>query len=134
MFGGNVKVDVNKYELCVVDRFLTERNINVNAMKTKMTNVWRPAMDINMKELEPGIFLFRFYHKEDMNWVLKGGSWSFDNAMIVKVEVSNGEKLLNVPLWYVNMWMQSLSFHLILCQSLQGSIWEIFFRIPWIWR
>lgn len=91
LFGGDAEGEVYRYELCVVGRFMTERNINVNAMKTKMADVWRSAMGINIKELEPGVFLFQFYHKEDMQWVLKGG---------------NGEEPLNVPLWYVNMWMQ----------------------------
>ncbi|WOG82416.1 hypothetical protein DCAR_0101580 [Daucus carota subsp. sativus] len=75
-------------------------------MKSKMADVWRPAMGINIKELEPGLFLFQFYHKEDMNWVLKGGPWSIDNAMLVMAEVPTGEEPLSVPLWHVNMWMQ----------------------------
>ncbi|KAL8114670.1 hypothetical protein AgCh_021509 [Apium graveolens] len=106
VFGGNVEAEVNRYELCVVGRFMTERNININAMKTKMADVWRPTMGINIKELEPGVFLFQFYHKEDMQWVLKGGPWSFDNAMLVMAEIPIGDEPLDVPLWYVNMWMQ----------------------------
>ncbi|KAL8106936.1 hypothetical protein AgCh_023655 [Apium graveolens] len=67
VLGGDVDIAINKYELCVVGRFVTERNINVNAMKTKMADVWRPTMGINIKEIEPGIFLFQFYHKEDIS-------------------------------------------------------------------
>lgn len=63
-------------------------------------------MSINIKEIEQGIYLFQFYHKEDLLWVMKGGSWSFDNAMMVLAEVPKGEELLNVPLWYLNMWLQ----------------------------
>ncbi|XP_074336796.1 uncharacterized protein LOC141673970 [Apium graveolens] len=106
VFGDELQIEGNQYELCVVGRFLTVRNINVNAMKTKMADVWRPAMGVNIKELEPGIFLFQFYHKEDMKWVLKGGPWSFDNAMLVMSEIPDGEEPQNVPLWHVNMWMQ----------------------------
>lgn len=50
-------------------------------MKTKMEDVWKPVMGINIKELESGVYLFQFYHKEDMQWVLNGGPWSFDNAI-----------------------------------------------------
>lgn len=103
---GGEEIEVNRYELCIVGRFLTERRINVNAMKSKMADVWRPAMGINIKEIEQGIFLFQFYHKEDMAWVLKGGSWSFDNAMLVMEEVPKGEDPLSVQLWNVNMWIQ----------------------------
>lgn len=105
VFGDEVIEETNKYDLCLVGRFLTEKHININAMKAKMADVWRPAMGINIKELEPGIFLFQFYHKEDMNWVLKGGPWSFDNAMLVMAEIPNGEDPVNVPLWHVNMWV-----------------------------
>lgn len=60
-----------KYDLCVVGRFLTERSVNARAMKTKLADVWRPAMGINIREIDQGIFMFQFYHREDMNWVLK---------------------------------------------------------------
>lgn len=77
-FEGDVEEETNKYELCVVDRFLKEGNVNVRAMKTKMADLWKPALGISIKELEPWIFLYRFYQKKDMNWVLNGGLWSFD--------------------------------------------------------
>lgn len=105
-FEGNVEEEANKYDLCVVGRFLTERNVNVRAMKTKMADIWRPAMGINIKEIEQGVFLFQFYHKEDMNWVLRGGPWSFDGAMLVLAEVTKGEEPIEVPLWHLNIWIQ----------------------------
>lgn len=54
---------VNRYELCLVERFLTEKTINVRAMKSKIADVWKPAMGINIKELDQGIFIFQFFHK-----------------------------------------------------------------------
>lgn len=106
VFEGDVEEVTNKYELCLVGRFLTERNVNVRAMKSKMADVWKPAMGISIKELEQGIFLFQFYHKEDMNWVLNGGPWSFDGAMLVLSVIPQGEDPVNVPLWHLNMWIQ----------------------------
>lgn len=41
-----------------------------------------------------------------MHWVLRGGPWSFDGAMLVLAEVPKGEEPLEVPLWHLNMWMQ----------------------------
>lgn len=74
VFEGDVQEEINKYELCRMGRFLTEKNINGRAMKTKMTYVSKPAMGINIKEFETGIYMFQFYHKEDPQWVLNGGS------------------------------------------------------------
>lgn len=41
-----------------------------------------------------------------MNWVLRGGSWSFDNTMLVFEEVPKEEEPRNVPMWHVNIWIQ----------------------------
>lgn len=74
VFDGDVVEEVNRYELCLVGRFFTEKIITVRAMKTKVADVWKPTMGIRIKELEQGIFLFQFYHKRDMQWVINGGS------------------------------------------------------------
>lgn len=34
-FEGDVKEEVNRYELCLVGRFLTEKSINLQTMKSK---------------------------------------------------------------------------------------------------
>lgn len=106
VFEEGVEEESNKYELCLVGRFLTEKSINVRAMKSKLADIWRPAMGINIKEIESGVFLFQFYHREDVQWVVKGGPWSFDNAMLIIKEITTGEEPLKVPLWSLNFWIQ----------------------------
>lgn len=76
VFKEGVEEDNNRFELCLVGRFLTEKSINTHVMKSKMANVWLPAMGINIKDLKSGMFLFQFYHKDDMDWVVKGGGKS----------------------------------------------------------
>ncbi|KAL8100596.1 hypothetical protein AgCh_032744 [Apium graveolens] len=73
----------NRFELCLVGKFLIKKNLNVRAMKSKMADIWKPTMGINIKVLTPGLFLFQFYHKDDMNWMMNNGPWSFDNALLV---------------------------------------------------
>lgn len=65
-FDESVEEEVNKYDFCLVGRYLTEKNINIRAMASKMADVWRPSMGVNIKEIDPGIFLFQFYHREDL--------------------------------------------------------------------
>lgn len=36
---GNIEEKINKYELCLIGRFVTEKNINTRAMKTKMADI-----------------------------------------------------------------------------------------------
>lgn len=103
---GDVDESVNRYELCLVGRLMTEKNVNVRAMKSKIADVWRPAMGLNIKDMENGLFLFQFYRKEDMQWVLKGGPWSFDNAMLALEKVEAGENPANIKPWFINIWIQ----------------------------
>lgn len=63
-------------------------------------------MGISVKELDQGVFLFQFFHKEDLNWVLKGGPWMFDNAMLILEMVDAGEDPLKIPLWHLKIWIQ----------------------------
>ncbi|WOH12015.1 hypothetical protein DCAR_0831512 [Daucus carota subsp. sativus] len=105
-----VEEDANKFELCLVGRFLTEKNINVRAMRSKMADVWKPAMGVNIKVLKDGIFLFQFYHIDDMQWVLKGGPWSFDNALLVINTIKADENPVTVLLNEVDRLLDSNSW------------------------
>lgn len=96
----------NRFELCVVGRFLTDKNINSRVMKSKMADIWRPARGINIKDLKPGVFLFQFFHEDDMAWVINGGPWSFDNAMLALGVIPRGEDPVNVPLNELRIWVQ----------------------------
>lgn len=97
---------VNRFELCLVGSFLTEKSINARVMKTKMADIWRPAMGITIKDLKPGVFLFQFYHIDDLQWVVNGGPWSFDNALLVLNTIKQGEDPIKVPLLFVDFWIQ----------------------------
>lgn len=63
-------------------------------------------MGINIKELETWIYLFQFYQKEDKLWVLNGGPWTFDNAMMLVDQIPMGEDPLKVQVWFMSIWIQ----------------------------
>lgn len=96
----------NRFELCLVGKFLTEKNLNVRAMKSKMADIWKPAMGINIKVLTPSLFLFQFYHKDDMIWMMNNGPWSFDNALLVTNTIPVGVDPTKVALNTVEFWIQ----------------------------
>lgn len=103
---GDIDEEVNKYELCLVGRLLTEKSINVRAMKSKIADVWRPSMGLTIKEIDQGLFLFQFYRKEDKQWVQNGGPWSFDNAMLALEEVRTGQNPVDVKPCFLSIWVQ----------------------------
>lgn len=89
---------LNKYDLCLVGRFLTEKTINVRAMKTKLADIW--------KLISRSWKLVYSYSRDDMIWVMNGGPWQFDNAMLSIDIIPHGEDPLTVSLGHLNIWIQ----------------------------
>lgn len=81
---------VSDLSLCLVGRFLTDKGIRVSLMKDKMADIWRPCRGVQINEVEPGLFLFQFYHHLDIQKVLKQGPWSFDKHLPILGVVSVG--------------------------------------------
>ncbi|KAL8156424.1 hypothetical protein AgCh_001495 [Apium graveolens] len=106
VFDVGIEDEVDKFELCLVGRFLTEKNLNSRAMKSKLADVWRPARGISIKDLKDGAFIFQFYHVDDMQWVVNGGPWAFDGSMLVTSTIPKGEDPLKVPLYNLSFWIQ----------------------------
>lgn len=106
VLGDDIEEEVNRYDLCLVGRLLTAKNVNSRAMKSKIADAWKPSMEISIKEMNQDMFLFQFYKLEDVQWVLKGGPWMFDNVMLVLHQIAPGENPANVNLWFLNIWIQ----------------------------
>lgn len=87
-------------------RFLTEKNLNIRAMKSELGDIWRPAMGISIKTLTPSIYFFRFYRKDDMQWMMNNGPWSVDNATLVTSTIQKGGDSTKVQLNEVEFWIQ----------------------------
>jgi 14-3-3 protein epsilon len=98
--------DVVDFRWCLVGRFLGDRSIHVNSMKVTMADVWRPVKGVKIKEATPGLFLFQFAHALDMEAVLQGGPWSFNNQMLIMERVSLGVQIENIPLHHADFWVQ----------------------------
>lgn len=103
---GEVDETINRYELCLVGRLLTEKGVNTKIMKSRIADIWRPSMGLNIKDLEQGMFLFQFFRKEDMQWVTNGGPWSFDNAMLALEKIAAGENPAKITPCFVSIWIQ----------------------------
>lgn len=68
---GQCGADVD-VQLCLDGWFLTDRTIRSHMMKEHMAKVWRPLKGVSIREFSPGMFLFQFFHKIDIEKVLGG--------------------------------------------------------------
>jgi hypothetical protein len=91
---------------CLVGRFLCDRTIHFNSMKVRMADLWKPVKGVTIKEATDNKFLFHFAHPLDMEAVLKGGPWTFDNNVLILEQVQLGMQIDRIPLFHVDMWVQ----------------------------
>ncbi|KAL8125716.1 hypothetical protein AgCh_013105 [Apium graveolens] len=66
----------------LVGRFLTEKNINFNAMQNVLASLWRPKQGLEVHDLGEQRYAFIFYHILDVRKVLEGGPWSFEHNLL----------------------------------------------------
>ncbi|MBA0605945.1 hypothetical protein Godav_018472 [Gossypium davidsonii] len=96
--------DVGDYQL--VGCFLTASIINFSAMKSTLANLWHPIYGVQIRDLGEKRYLFKFYHSMDMERVLKGLPWTFNNHLLILNNLKRGEDPLKIPLVHVPFWVQ----------------------------
>lgn len=100
------EVVAQKQTYMLVGKFLTEKNINYHAMQNVMAGLWRPKEGMEVYEMGGQRYSFVFFHKLDLQKVIDGGPWSFEQAMLIYHQVEEGEDPIAVPLQQVEMWVQ----------------------------
>ncbi|MBA0805025.1 hypothetical protein Gohar_004570, partial [Gossypium harknessii] len=62
-----------------------------SAMRSTMANFLHPVKGIQILDLGEKRFLFRFYYKMDLERVLKGSPWAFNNHLLMLHHLRDGE-------------------------------------------
>ncbi|KAK5838040.1 hypothetical protein PVK06_006767 [Gossypium arboreum] len=63
-----------------------------------MANLWYPVCGVQIRDLGEKMYLFQFFHVMDMERVLKGSPWTFNNHLLVFYRLQWGEDPSKVPL------------------------------------
>ncbi|XP_075473867.1 uncharacterized protein At4g02000-like [Primulina tabacum] len=92
--------------LVLVGCVLTDRNVNFKAMKNILADLWRPVRGVHISEIGDNRLLFQFFHQMDLERILEGGPWTFDNQFIILHHLQEGELPMHVPLFSLNFWVQ----------------------------
>ncbi|WOH11863.1 hypothetical protein DCAR_0831359 [Daucus carota subsp. sativus] len=101
---GDIQQPRNTYVL--VGRFLTERNINFNAMQNVLASLWRPKEGMDVHDIGGSRFSFVFYHPLDLQKVLEGGPWTFEQSLLVSHKLGEHEDPHLVKLNKIDIWVQ----------------------------
>ncbi|KAK6141886.1 hypothetical protein DH2020_024364 [Rehmannia glutinosa] len=92
--------------LCLVGKFISERSVNFNITKHRLTAIWRPVKGMSVKDIGDQRFLFQFYHKLDLQRILDGGPWSFDNLMLMLAQLYPSVVPMTIPMHSLLFWVQ----------------------------
>ena len=77
---------------CLMGKVWAEKNINKEAFKTVLANIWCTVGGVKFKELCDNIWLFEFTNDADKKRVMEGRPWTFNRQILVLNEY-NG----NIP-------------------------------------
>ncbi|XP_074323064.1 uncharacterized protein LOC141660008 [Apium graveolens] len=103
---GNEEVRPNKKTFMLIGRLLTEKNVNFTAMQNVLASLWRPKEVVEIHNLGAQRYSFVFYHILDLQKVLDGGPWTFEQSLLIYHQLKEGENPQAVDLNKVEMWVQ----------------------------
>lgn len=89
----------------LVGRFLTDKNINFPAMQNVLAALWRPRKGVEIHELGGQRYSFVFHHRLDMEKVLEGGPWTFEQSLLLVHKLESTEDPHLVPLHTMDIWV-----------------------------
>ncbi|MBA0782715.1 hypothetical protein Gotri_000553 [Gossypium trilobum] len=92
--------------LQLVGCFLTASIVHFPAMRSTMANVWHPVKGVQIRDLGEKRYLFQFFHIMDLERVLNGSPWTFNNHLLIIHKLQRGEDPLTIPLIHSSSWVQ----------------------------
>ena len=96
--------EIESCSLCLIGKFLTCKTFNKKAAKTTLT--WGLENEVQIVEVGSNLFQFKFNTEFDLERILKGGPWTFDNQMLLLMKWRKGMKADNVKLNHASLWVQ----------------------------
>ena len=92
--------------LSLMGKFLTCKSFNKRAAKNTMRWAWGLEDSLRITEVGPNLFQFKFTSEFDLNRILRGGIWSFNNQLLLLKRWRKGMTVENIRMETTNLWVQ----------------------------
>ncbi|KAI9195638.1 hypothetical protein LWI28_016823 [Acer negundo] len=110
----NLKVKGEKrLTLCLVGNFLKKKLVNIDIFVEVMNKIRRVNGGVEIESVEGNIFAFYFNNMEDMQLILRGAPWTFDQAIIVFDRPVGAGEIRDVKFMFLDFWVQIHNIPLI---------------------
>ncbi|KAK7826371.1 hypothetical protein CFP56_032306 [Quercus suber] len=92
--------------LSLVGKFLTCKSFNKGAAKNTIRRAWGLNESMQILEVGPNLFQFKFQSEFDLDRILRGGPWSFDNQLLLLQRWKKGMTVGNIRFESASLWVQ----------------------------
>ena len=106
--GGEVFQGIEECKMGIIGKVVGEKNVNISGIKSFSSNLWSFAKNLRVIEIGVNMFQFILSNRYDMDRILHGRPWIFDNLPLVLLPWREGiehdtEAFSRTWIW-VQMW------------------------------
>ncbi|MBA0753654.1 hypothetical protein Gogos_020808 [Gossypium gossypioides] len=94
------------YQFCLVGRCLTDSVVHFPSLRNTMADLWHLIGGICITELGEKQYLFQFFHEVDIEKVVAGTPWFFNNHLLILQRIPIGENPTVLKLNLTEFWIQ----------------------------
>lgn len=128
--GDHRKQILDECSLSLMGRFLSEKPLNLRAVKNTSRSVRKFGSDLKIVEVGDDLLQFKFSLDSQLKWVLDNGLWCFDDHLLVLRRWEKGMTAINVTFPKIQFWVQiwGLPFNLMneeAGKEIGGSLGEV---------
>lgn len=90
-------------------KILSERSVNEEYFVSMMPRIWGIEGYVKIESAGKNIFQCDFKFLRDKTRIIRGGPWSFDNALLIFEELRGNYSLNSIDFRYVSFWVHFLN-------------------------
>ena len=100
------KEAIESCHLSLIGKFLTCKSYNKLAAKNTIRRAWGLNESMQILEVGPNLFQFKFQSEFDLDRIFRGGPWTFDNQLLLLKRWNKGMIVGNIRLEAASLWVQ----------------------------
>ena len=100
------KEAIESCNLSLIGKFLTCKSYNKLAANNTIRRAWGLNESMQILEVGPNLFQFKFQSEFDLDRILRGGPWTFDNQLLLLQRWKKGMTVGNIRLEAASLWVQ----------------------------
>ncbi|XP_065631693.1 uncharacterized protein LOC136068462 [Quercus suber] len=98
--------EIESCTLSLIGKFLTCKAFDKMATKNTIRRAWGLENKLHILEVGSNLFQFKFSSEFELNRILRGGPWTFDNQLLMLKRWHKGMTATNIKWDTASIWVQ----------------------------